>query len=301
MKVDFLGPTRVLQQLLGTPTFENQARPAKAPEFAELIGQLDPNQIESPGKTAENRAPAESESASILTDKGPLARYSFDLPELMTPQLLPREVPSIEDKSVDQGVKTPTVLKVRRIGEHDDLVFAPKKERVERVGEMVKTAGSSHGIDPKLGMAVVAVESSFDPNALSADGHFSKGLFQLLDSTANTIIEREGLAEQYSPYEPAQNVDLGVRYLRYLHDLFTKPTTLANGSTVYPTANSSSLEKLAVAAFNAGEGRVAASQEAAKGAGMDPGNYEHVSQYLPESTQEYVQKVLRAKRDFQEL
>jgi len=58
------------------------------------------------------------------------------------------------------------------------------------------------------------------------------------------------------------------------------------------------LEKLAVAAFNAGEGRVAASQSAAVKAGEDPSQFADVARYLPESTQEYVLKVMKEKEQF---
>jgi membrane-bound lytic murein transglycosylase MltF len=86
-----------------------------------------------------------------------------------------------------------------------------------------------------------------------------------------------------------------------LHDTFSTPTALAPTVTTVAAANSSSLEKLAVAAFNAGEGRVAAAQERAQKAGLNPALYLDVESYLPQSTQEYVQKVLKLKTSFESL
>ena len=298
MKIDLLGSTSVLQQLLGKPTVENQARASKPPEFEALLGELRPNGKESLIKSALEGEASGSPNSSIVVEQGPMARYSFKAPELLTQELLPKQIEAPKEAPSQESVKTPTVLKVRRVGAHDDLVYAPKAERMERVSQLVESAGSSHGVDPTLGMAVVSVESAFDPNALSSDGHFSKGLFQLLDSTAKTVMDREKLGGDYIPYEPEQNVDLGVRYLRYLHDFFSKSTALPNGQRSFPTANSSNLEKLAVAAFNAGEGRVTASQHQAAKAGEDPTNYNHVEKYLPKSTQEYVNKVLAARGQF---
>ena len=147
-------------------------------------------------------------------------------------------------------------------------------------------------------MAVVARESSFNPKAVSSDGHASKGLFQLLDRTGRDLLNRLGLESEYKPFDPEQNVYLGVGYLRHLHDIFSKETELPNRTTTVVAANTSSLEKLAVAAFNAGEGRVASAQQRALQAGKDPSQYDHIEDYLPESTQQYVSRVLEAKAQF---
>ncbi|MCB0355331.1 MAG: lytic transglycosylase domain-containing protein, partial [Bdellovibrionales bacterium] len=169
--------------------------------------------------------------------------------------------------------------------------------RADVVRDMLGQIGEKHGVDPLLGLAVANAESAFNPNAVSSDGHFSKGLFQLLDSTAKHIMEKEGMEEEYTPFDPEQNADIGVRYLRYLHDLFNEETELPNNMITYPAANSSSLEKLAVAAFNAGEGRVASAQDRAARAGLDPREFENIEGYLPKTTQEYVQRVMAFKLD----
>jgi len=109
---------------------------------------------------------------------------------------------------------------------------------------------------------------------------------------------RLGMQGTYDPYDADQNIKLGIGYLRYLHEIFSADTTINDRVGTAAAANSSSLEKLAVAAFNAGEGRGAAAQRRAQRAGKDPGQYEHVEPYLPEITQNYVRKVLLARTDF---
>ena len=83
-------------------------------------------------------------------------------------------------------------------------------------------------LDPALIEAVVRVESGFDSAARSPKG--AQGLMQLMPSTAR----RYGVDD---PFNPAQNLLGGARYLRDLLDRFT---TLP----------------LALAAYNAGEGAV---------------------------------------------
>jgi soluble lytic murein transglycosylase-like protein len=86
-----------------------------------------------------------------------------------------------------------------------------------------------HGLDPRLVHAVIRAESNFDARAVSPKG--AAGLMQLMPETA----QRYGVENRF---DPAQNVDGGVRYLRDLIAMF-------NGDL-----------SLALAAYNAGEGAV---------------------------------------------
>jgi soluble lytic murein transglycosylase-like protein len=90
----------------------------------------------------------------------------------------------------------------------------------------IRSAASESGVDPNLVKAVISAESNFDPRAISPKG--ARGLMQLMPSTAS----RFGVKDIF---DPAQNISGGVRYLRYLLDLF-------GGDLV-----------LALAAYNAGE------------------------------------------------
>lgn len=189
------------------------------------------------------------------------------------------------------SVKTPTLLEAKRIDRTLDSAITEK----EKLKKIVHQAAEKHGFEPALPIALATNESNFNPSAVSRDGHFSKGLFQLLDSTGRELLERSGIKMQYDPFNPQLNAELGVAYLSRLHQTFAQSTKLTNGLTTHAAADSSSLEKLAVAAFNAGEGRVASAQARAKQAGKDPTRYDHIEAYLPESTQQYVRKVQHTK------
>ncbi len=177
-------------------------------------------------------------------------------------------------------------------------VMPPQLGQTE-IRSRLSLASQKVGLDPSLAMAVVSAESGFNVRAVSADGHYSKGLFQLLDSTGKTLLSRaEATNQDYDPFDPDLNIQLGTSYLRYLHDIFRTPTQLPNARTTKSAANEKSLEQLAVAAFNAGEGRVAAAQHRTEQAGNDPAHYDNVAPFLPRSTREYVARVVRGKRLF---
>jgi soluble lytic murein transglycosylase-like protein len=226
------------------------------------------------------------------------ARLNLQAPSIKPPDFQPVEVPEViinDDGITKADVKSPTVVSIER---SNGSLKESRAAQVSTVHSMVQDAGRRFGVDPVLGMAVVAKESDFNARAVSSDGHESKGLFQLLDRTGKELLQRFGVEREYNPFDPEQNVYLGVGYLRHLHDIFSKNTPLTRSDVTVAAANTASLEKLAVAAFNAGEGRVASAQQRALRAGKDPSQYDHVVDYLPESTQQYVARVIEAKTQF---
>jgi soluble lytic murein transglycosylase-like protein len=222
---------------------------------------------------------------------------TMELPQLQ-PQMteLPAPVPPANEQlTPSQSVKTPTLVDVRKVEMAGVPSLNPPLSK-ENIRAMLSDVGKKFGVNPNLAMAVVKAESAFNPKAVSSDGHASKGLFQLLDSTGRGLLARGDNPERkYDPFDPAQNVELGTSYLKYLHSIFSTPTSLPNNHETVPAKNSDSLERFAVAAFNAGEGRVAAAQKRAERAGKDPSNYEHVEPYLPKITQTYVGRVVNGK------
>lgn len=97
------------------------------------------------------------------------------------------------------------------------------------VEKLVREAASRHNVDPALVRAVIETESNWNPGAVSRKG--AAGLMQLIPTTA----QRFGVNDAFNP---KQNVDAGVRYLKRLLERY-------NGNL-----------DLALAAYNAGEGAV---------------------------------------------
>jgi hypothetical protein len=84
--------------------------------------------------------------------------------------------------------------------------------------DIINTACGRHGIDPALVHAIVKVESDFNPYALSQKG--AMGLMQLMPQTA--VVMNVG-----NSFNPNENIDGGVKYLRYLIDRYEGNLPLA--------------------------------------------------------------------------
>lgn len=287
---------------------EAPARPQPAGgtpnEFKALISSVSPDTrqpVGIPTISDQKAGPAVGQPVAKEPDHGPMASLRLNSGGLYPPAP-PGPLPSIAEPEIQNqehpSVKTPTLIEARRTPSMSGVTEMQLEERMSAVAKLVQGAAKKHGVDPSLSMAVVSAESSFNPYAVSVDGHESKGLFQLLDSTGKHLLEKSGRQDKYDPFNPELNTDLGVSYLRYLHDIFNSSTKLPNGLKTIAAANASELENFAVAAFNAGEGRVASAQERANRAGKDPSVFASVREYLPEITERYVGSVSAMKRAF---
>jgi soluble lytic murein transglycosylase-like protein len=123
--------------------------------------------------------------------------------------------------------------------------------------QLIRAACQRYGVEFALVKAVIKAESAFDPLALSRAG--ARGLMQLMPATAAL----HGVADIHNPQE---NIDGGVRHLRFLLDRFRGNLTLA------------------VAAYNAGAETV--------------DRYNGIPPY--EETQEYVQRVLQFRESYRQ-
>lgn len=289
MRVDFLGRFQQVQKIVNAPS----AKVADSAEFQQQLELSTPAPKVQVAEITEQKPNVEAISKSL--NDPPRARMDFAKAVLLAPPPSPLEIPKAVSNPVKEsaaGVKTPSNIEGRFIKLENPFQGLTRNERQEAVGKLVSQAGEEHGVDPALSLGVIKAESNFNPVAISSDGHESKGLMQLLDSTGQDMMARLGVDEKYTPFDPEQNIDLGVGYLRRLHDLFGASSELGGNLRTVGAANSASREKLAVAAYNAGEGRVATAQQRAVRAGKDAGVYENVERYLPEITREYVKRVM---------
>jgi soluble lytic murein transglycosylase-like protein len=83
--------------------------------------------------------------------------------------------------------------------------------------ELVAAAAKRYSVDADLITSVIAVESNFDPKAVSRKN--ARGLMQLLPETA----ERLGVK---NVFDPQDNIDAGTRYLKELLQMYNNDLVL---------------------------------------------------------------------------
>jgi soluble lytic murein transglycosylase-like protein len=126
------------------------------------------------------------------------------------------------------GMMTIPAAEVERI--EPQVEFAPNPAPVEPPLEVsIRETAERYGVDPDLLSSVIAVESRFDPHAVSRKN--AKGLMQLMPATS----ARLGVGDVF---DARQNLEGGARYLRELLDRYHQDV------------------RLALAAYNAGPGPV---------------------------------------------
>jgi soluble lytic murein transglycosylase-like protein len=116
-----------------------------------------------------------------------------------------------------------------------------------RYEDAIRKYASKEDLDPYLVFGLIHQESYFDPRARSPVG--AVGLMQLMPPTARELAQM--LHTSSSLTDPVNNIRLGTHHLRQLVDLF-------HGNT-----------NLAIASYNAGQGRVMQWRRAAPGKPMD--------------------------------
>jgi hypothetical protein len=84
--------------------------------------------------------------------------------------------------------------------------------------DIINNACERHGVDASLVQALVKVESDFNPSAVSRKG--AMGLMQLMPQTALEWNVKNS-------FDPTENIDGGVKYLRYLIDRYEGNLSLA--------------------------------------------------------------------------
>jgi soluble lytic murein transglycosylase-like protein len=103
------------------------------------------------------------------------------------------------------------------------------KEEISAYDDLIVKTSDKYRVDAALVKAIIKAESNFNHRAVSPVG--ARGLMQLMPATATSLQVEDS-------FHPEKNIEGGVRYLRYLMNLF-------NGNL-----------PLVLAAYNSGENTV---------------------------------------------
>lgn len=142
------------------------------------------------------------------------------------------------------GVKYTLIMREKRV-----LLNRKLGVNISQYDELIRKASGKYNVEPALVKAIIKAESNFNHRAVSRKG--AKGLMQLMPATASYLQVQDS-------FHPENNIEGGVKYVRYLLNFF-------NGNL-----------PLALAAYNAGENAVV--------------KYKGIPPYR--ETQVYVQRVL---------
>jgi hypothetical protein len=161
------------------------------------------------------------------------ANSLFKLSRVLPTSLVSHQLALFDEEWMPQAAGVPSHMK------HD--VFHEEMYRINRAirreffavampyGDLIHEKAAKYDVDPALVAAVIEQESKFRTRAHSQVG--ARGLMQLMPRTGRWMGARD-------LYDPEQNIDAGVRYIKYLQRRF-------DGNV-----------KNTIAAYNAGEGNV---------------------------------------------
>lgn len=140
-----------------------------------------------------------------------------------------------------------------------------------RYETLIREESRRYGLEPTFVAGVIYAESKFDPEVVSHRGAY--GLMQILPETADFIAGRSGIEGDFR--NPETNLRMGIWYLDYLDGRYLGD------------------ERLMLAAYNSGEGRV---DRWISDEGFD------IGEDIPfQETREYVDRVLEAQQTYEEL
>ena len=97
-------------------------------------------------------------------------------------------------------------------------VSAQKAAPVTPFDDQIRAAATATGLEPELIASVIAVESNFNPSAISSKS--ARGLMQLMPDTATKLAV-------HNVFDPQENINAGSRYLKELLGRYHQDLTLA--------------------------------------------------------------------------
>ena len=142
--------------------------------------------------------------------------------------------------------------------------------------DTIKAESAKNNLDPYFVASLIRQESEFNPSVVSYANAW--GLMQLLPSVGKAMAREEGIShfQTFQLLDPETNIRLGTRYLRQAMDHF------------------GGVQEYALAAYNAGDNRVADWEAAGPYQGMD----EFVESIPFTQTREYVEAILRNEETY---
>jgi len=162
--------------------------------------------------------------------------------------------------------KAPDVDDSQPVSRGATLSSSPSRQvdwAIDRYTPIVRRYSDQYGIDWLLVLAVMEQESKFDHDAVSHRGAY--GLMQLMPITQIELTEKLGISETVTP---RNNIRAGVYHLRGLYSSFAK-------------AKREDRTRIALAAYNAGIGRIQDAQRIAAYLGNDPNKWDSIREALP--------------------
>jgi hypothetical protein len=150
----------------------------------------------------------------------------------------PANVAPTTGSSVPAAVAGIDAATAESFRQSERFIRTSTQSNVKRFEPIIEKTAKAHRIDPALVKAVVAVESSFQPDAVSPKG--ARGLMQVIPDTAERygVVGDQRKSAGQKLLDPATNLRVGIAHLSNLMSMFA-----------------ANLE-LALAAYNAGEGAV---------------------------------------------
>ncbi len=130
----------------------------------------------------------------------------------------------------------------------------------KKFDKIIKAVAEKYNLEASLIHSIIRAESDYDPNCVSSKG--ALGLMQLMPETARIY----GVG---NPFEPRDNIEGGVRYLKDLINLFNRRT------------------RFVLAAYNAGQTAVK------KYGGIPP--YPETRNYIEKVMGTYPKQIIRTK------
>ncbi len=139
--------------------------------------------------------------------------FVFSLVFLINVQSAPAADPEKASLSKSHKIPHHTILASAHIA-----ITPVRKSKSDRFNPMISSAADRYEVDFALIKAVIMAESAYNPKAVSKLG--AKGLMQLMPGTARALGVKNA-------FNPAHNINGGVKYLRQLLDAFDDDVILA--------------------------------------------------------------------------